>query len=391
MNFNITDKLIPANVLLVDDKEENLFSLQSLLDDKRSDVNFIHASSGNEALKIVYKTEVAVILLDVQMPGMNGYEVVALLKQKQSTQNIPIIFVTALNHETKYVVEGYSKGAVDYLFKPLDPVITKSKVNTFISIYQQQKKLELAYVDLEKIVVERTEDLSNKNDALSRINRDLDQFVHVASHDLKLPIANIEGLLTALCDDLAHVPHQSEDILKMMGNSVAQMKETISGLITIIKNKETQDGFEEIDCKKIIEEVEVIISTLLKESKTTILIHSDSLTSIRFNKTVFKSILYNLITNSVKYHHPDRDPIIEISLHNRGEMVVLMVKDNGMGMNDRAINNMFKLFSRANPEKAEGTGMGLYNLKNMLDKYGATIEVSSTEGEGTEFSILLKA
>ncbi|HEX8547402.1 MAG TPA: response regulator, partial [Cytophagaceae bacterium] len=126
-------KSLPVNVLLVDDKKENLFALEKLLEDEE-EINFIKAESGYEALKIVLNSEIALILLDVQMPEMDGYEVAKLLKQNNRTKNIPIIFVTALNHEAQYVLEGYEKGAVDYLFKPLSPSLTRAKVKSFIKM-----------------------------------------------------------------------------------------------------------------------------------------------------------------------------------------------------------------------------------------------------------------
>ena len=123
--MNSYQKDISVKVLIVDDKEENIYALENLLNLEERSVNFLRATSGNEALKIAYKGDIALILLDVQMPEMDGYEVASYLKKSKTSQNIPIIFVTAMNHETKYVSEGYSKGAVDYLFKPLDPIITR--------------------------------------------------------------------------------------------------------------------------------------------------------------------------------------------------------------------------------------------------------------------------
>lgn len=131
----------PINVLIVDDKKENIYSLQTLLEGLGK-ICFLHALSGKEALKISLKEDIALILLDVQMPEMDGYEVAHILKQNKSTENIPVIFVTAINQEASYIMEGYSKGAFDYLFKPLNPDITRAKVQAFIKMYEQQKMNE---------------------------------------------------------------------------------------------------------------------------------------------------------------------------------------------------------------------------------------------------------
>jgi signal transduction histidine kinase len=395
---------IIAHVLLVDDHSENIHSLQTLLTQEGQNVHFFHALSGNEALKIAFKEDLALILLDVQMPEMDGYEVATILKQKRNTQNIPLIFVTALNQESKYVTEGYSKGAIDYLFKPLDPVITKAKFNSFINIYLQQKKLENSYKDLELIVKERTRDLQAKNEELvitqkelkvnnlklTRLNQELDQFVYIASHDLKLPIANLEGLIEALQDDLQEVSAESSEIIQMLDNSVVQMKDTINGWIEIIQRQKEEEVFvEPLDGVKILEEVKLSISGLIAQSKASITDEMEEIQGFKFNRVVFKSVLYNLITNAIKYGHPERQPLIHITFKQDERRKMLSVKDNGIGMTEQEKTKLFKLFTRFHPHpQTEGNGMGLYNLKNMLTRYQATIDVSSEKGKGTEFVVL---
>lgn len=397
---------IAAKVLIVDDYEENIHSLQTLLTQEGQEIVFFHATSGNEALKIAFREDLALIFLDVQMPGMDGYEVAAILKQKKSTQNIPVIFVTALNQESKYVAEGYSKGAIDYLFKPLDPIITRAKFNSFINIYLQQKKLENAYKDLELIVNERTSDLQVKNEELLiaknelmvnnekliKLNNELDQFVYIASHDLKLPLANLEGLLEAVKDDLGHFPAQSEAIFDMMGNSVVQMKNTINGLIDIIQGQQEEDvHLEPIDCQQVLDEIKISISSLIQDSSTHIRVQIDDCKEFKFNRVAFKSVLYNLITNSIKYKHPERRPEIDILFKEEDETFSLRVIDNGVGMTEQERLKLFKLFSRLEyASNTEGTGMGLYNLRNLLARYQATIDVYSEKGKGSEFIVVFE-
>lgn len=143
----------PVKILLVDDKEENLYSLERLLENDEYKTEFIKCTSGNKALNVALKEELALILLDVQMPEMDGYEVAKFLKLNKKTSSIPIIFVTALDHEVNYILEGYKKGAVDYLFKPLNPAITRAKVKAFIQSYFQQKELEQKNIDLQNLAM----------------------------------------------------------------------------------------------------------------------------------------------------------------------------------------------------------------------------------------------
>lgn len=127
-------------ILMVDDKPENLIALEAVLDDGTREL--IKANSGNEALKVLLKEEVALVLLDVQMPGMDGFEVAELMHSNPKIAKVPIIFVTAISKEKKYVVKGYEVGAVDYLFKPIEGIILKSKVKFFLELNQQKKELE---------------------------------------------------------------------------------------------------------------------------------------------------------------------------------------------------------------------------------------------------------
>lgn len=402
---------IPVNILIVDDRDENIYSLENLLIQEGVSINFLRATSGNEALKIAYKTDLALIMMDVQMPGMDGYEVATILKQKKTTQSIPIIFVTALTHESKYVAEGYSKGAVDYLFKPLDPFITRSKVNSFISIYLEQKRLERDYKNLEEIVQRRTVDLRQSNEELKveinkrmiaeeqlrkynekllAVNKDLDQFVYIASHDLKLPVANLEGLVTALREELEVEGLSCVNIIDMIDLSTGQMRDTIDGLISIIRSQQLDNGtIEPVNCCEVLEEVKISISELIKTHNATISSDIDSKMDFNFNRTCFKSVLFNLISNSIKYKHPDRRPSVKINFLITENYKILTVRDNGVGMTEDEQSKLFKVFSRLhNDEEAEGTGLGLYNLKKMLERYDACIEVKSEKGKGSEFKIL---
>ena len=405
--MNSYQKDISVKVLIVDDKEENIYALENLLNLDERSVNFLRATSGNEALKIAYKGDIALILLDVQMPEMDGYEVASYLKKSKTSQNIPIIFVTAMNHETKYVSEGYSKGAVDYLFKPLDPIITRSKVYSFIDIYIQQRKLEEAYNNLELIVLKRTTDLNKKNldlnaeiekrktieaelqiynQKLISLNNNLDQFVYTASHDLKLPVANLEALISALEDELeSPIPEDVLEILDMQGGAIVQLKNTINELIDIIRKENEGTSFETFKVKPVLEEIETSIASLINKSNSVIINNFSEVEDFTFNRVAFKSLLYNLITNAIKYKHSERDPYLKLNFTTLEGIKYLSVADNGRGMNDEEKGKLFNLFERMDNHDVEGTGMGLYIVKKLLDKYNVSIKVNSQKNIGTEF------
>src|SRR5476651_1836020 len=131
--------MIPINILIVDDREENIIALEALL--KRDDIRIFPTTSPNEALKIAWETPIAIALVDVQMPEMDGFELVEMLKTNPRTKDIMVIFVTAISKETKYAVKGYGSGAVDYLYKPLDPYITSAKVDSFVQLARYQAEI----------------------------------------------------------------------------------------------------------------------------------------------------------------------------------------------------------------------------------------------------------
>ena len=169
-------------ILLVDDRPENLYSLENILAGNNRTI--LKASSGEEALKIAFSQDLSLILLDVQMPGMDGFEVAHMLKQTNRTKKTPILFVTAISKEKKYMLKGYQEGCIDYLFKPLDIDITQAKVNTLLKLHDQQRELEL------------------KNQELAKLNQEKNYFLGVASHDLRNPIGNIISLVNILEDEL---------------------------------------------------------------------------------------------------------------------------------------------------------------------------------------------
>ncbi len=499
--------------------------------------HYILCLSGEEALKIAIKEEIALILLDVQMPGMDGFEVARLLKNNSRTSNIPIIFVTAIDHDHHKVIKGFESGAVDFLFKPLNPGITRAKVKAFIKIYLQNKELqqknqllkqsqdlvervldaslnaiwalkaihnasgqiedfeivrvnqatrrilkrdpatligqrlnaafpglkaagifeyyvkvvetgepllheqrfafdehEVWYAqqavkldtglvvtfedisrrkraeedlkkahsdllglnnELEERVKVRTKDLMNTekelrhtNDHLRRINADLDNFIYTASHDLKAPINNIEGLAILLKKRLPPGNEGIEELVKMMDHSIEKFKNALNDLTEVSKLEHAEfTDVEDIEIKLLIDEVKQNIKELIESNQARI-IERLEVTSVRFSRKNLRSILYNLISNSIKYRSPDRVPQVDIHtfLHPSGNYKVLVVKDNGLGVSEEDIPKMFGMFKRLHSH-VEGTGIGLYIVKKIVENMGGKIEVNSEPEQGTEFKI----
>ncbi|MDX5419847.1 MAG: hybrid sensor histidine kinase/response regulator [Hymenobacteraceae bacterium] len=384
----------PVKILLVDDKEENLVSLVSLLSDEKNNISYLFANSGEEALKIALQEELALILLDVQMPGMNGYEVARYLRDISKTRDIPIIFVTAISQQDAHVIEGFEAGAVDFLFKPLHPYITKAKVTAFVRFYQQKKELERANKLALEINKELEERVAERTRALTRVNKDLDNFVYTASHDLKAPINNIEGLVVALDETLqSEKPNQEEltSIMGMIQNAICRFKNTLLDLTEIAKVQyEEENPKESVRFEEILEDINLNIKDLINKYDACITSDFSQAPDIIFSRKNLRSIVYNLVSNAIKYSSPERKPEIEISsfLSDDG-YTVFRVKDNGLGLRKEDKKKVFAMFKRLHAH-VEGTGVGMAIVKRIVENCDGKIEFDSELGIGSEFRVYLK-
>jgi two-component system, sensor histidine kinase and response regulator len=393
-------------ILLVDDREDNLFSIETVLE--KDGYTLMKANSGKQALKVLLKEyDFTLILMDVQMPNLNGFETASLIYDRDKLKHIPIIFITANNYNDDNAFKGYQAGAVDYIYKPINPELLRAKVSVFVDLYKknhqllaQEQKLISINNELEERVKERTEELSKKNLELEfkniellKVNNDLDNFIYTASHDLKAPVSNIEGLVISLVDSLSESASEDENvktIIGMINTSIHRFKGTIQDLTEITK---IQKGIEEnntiVDCHEIIEDVKSTINELIVESQAKITVNIKDCPQISFSRKNLKSIIYNLLSNAIKYRSPKRNPEISIKTQRSDGFIILTIKDNGLGMNLQDKNKIFSMFKRLH-DHVEGSGIGLYIVKRIIDNSGGKIEVESIVGKGSTFSVYFK-
>jgi signal transduction histidine kinase len=258
---------------------------------------------------------------------------------------------------------------------------------------EKEKRQEELNRELQSEVNERIEaqeKLRETNKNLLKINTDLDNFVYTASHDLKAPIVNIEGLINDLKTQGCYADADVKAVLDMMAMSVEKFKTTIYDLTEITKaQKNLEENIERIEIKEIIEEIQLSINRLMKETGAKIQLEPGKNSTIMFPKKNFKSIMHNLIINAIKYRSPERKPDIFISASSQDDYIVISVKDNGLGINESQKDKVFSMFKRAH-DHVEGTGVGLYIVKRIVENYGGKVELESEEGKGSVFRVYFK-
>lgn len=263
-------------------------------------------------------------------------------------------------------------------------------IGTF-SMFAELLSFHLQSLDLLERSRKTTAALQTENKMLSQVNHDLDTFVYTASHDLKSPIHNIEGLLNALADSLSKESldkAKASQILELMRTSLRRLGMTIKDLTTIVESdrKNGSENTDPIDIFEMVEKVKQDLDHQITESKAKIVVRCEDHLLLKFSKKNFKSILYNLISNSIKYRSPERCPEVLIKLNRQNEKIKLTVKDNGLGIPAGKIDQVFTLFKRAH-DHVEGSGMGLYIVKRMVNHEKGEINVNSTLNIGTTFTI----
>ncbi|HEY6979005.1 MAG TPA: ATP-binding protein [Chitinophagaceae bacterium] len=253
-----------------------------------------------------------------------------------------------------------------------------------------QEKLRRLNNELEERAMKRTKELMESNEELKRINTDLDNFIYIASHDLKSPIDNIDGFILFLRESLKdRITHDEEKVFERIIASVDRFRKTIGELHKITKvQRNLEDSIEEVDLNEIIEDIKAEIFFTIQNANARIITSFD-VPVINYGKKNIMSILYNLITNAIKFRSPERNPVVKISTKKDAHGIMLSVEDNGLGLAPDEKDKLFIMFKRLH-DHVEGTGVGLYIVKRIVENNGGKIEVESEKGKSTTFKILIK-
>ena len=364
MSKAVEEAIVP-NVLLVDDRPENLVVLEATL--KPLGVRLVKASSGEDALLHLLRETFAVILLDVQMPRLDGLQTAQLIRNREQTRHIPIIFVTAFARETAYVFKAYAQGAVDYLLKPLEPEILRAKVRVFCDLFIRGE------------CIRKQSGRAQPNDA----------FLTAVVHELQTPLAAAKAQAQLALHQIE--PRMEQSTARAL-ELIAQEIDYIARLVSDLLDADRLElGLFEVrpfwfDLPALIEEVRTRVQPL--SDKHPIRVQAPEHLPVLADRDRIDQVLSNLLTNAIRYS-PDGCPIDVVAEQSR-EQVHVSVQDRGLGVPPDRQRTIFERFSRAHPVSG-GLGLGLTISKGIVERHGGKIWVESdgVPSRGSTFHLTL--
>ncbi|WP_316816827.1 hybrid sensor histidine kinase/response regulator [Pedobacter nyackensis] len=364
-------------ILIVDDTPENLISLKKVLEKHNFEVDT--ASSGEEALKKVLKNEYVLIILDVQMPGMDGFEVAEAISGYSKAKETAIIFLSAANTELKFITKGYSSGGLDYITKPVDMDILLLKVKTFYRIYEQSRKL----IEIQKALLDEIE-------FRKKAERKKDEFISIASHELKTPLTSVKGYVQLLgrSVDKGDIPTVKKHLAKAQVQ-LEKLNDLIADLLDISKIESGKLKFNKkyFSLDHLLDSVLEVIHQANPEFKITRV--GAAPPEIYADEMRIEQVVVNFLTNAIKYS-PGTNEIV-VNIKTEGHKLYLGVRDFGIGIAPELQKNVFEKFYRVEETSIhfQGLGIGLYISAEIINRHGGEVGVKSKLGEGSEFYFTL--
>ncbi|RLJ73461.1 hybrid sensor histidine kinase/response regulator [Pedobacter alluvionis] len=364
-------------ILIVDDRPENLISLQKVLQAHNFEVDT--ASSGEEALKKVLKNNYVLIILDVQMPDMDGFEVAEAISGFSKAKDTAIIFLSAVNTELKFITKGYLSGGLDYITKPVDINVLLLKIKTFYRIYEQNRKLN-----------EVQEKLLEEIEFRKQAEHKKDEFISIASHELKTPLTSVKGYIQLLQRSINRDDKtMAQNHLEKASIQLEKLNELIADLLDISK---IESGKMKFNMKSFCADnmvnnaIEMLQQSnpdfkISKLGKTDEMIFGDEMR--------LEQVVINFITNAIKYAPGTNQ--VNVITHIKDEKLYVAVKDFGIGISKEQQHKIFDKFYRVeeNSHRFNGLGIGLYICSEIINRHGGTIGVNSVPDEGSEFYFIV--
>lgn len=399
-------------ILLVDDREDNLLSIETILEP--NGYRFVKAHSGREALKILLNEfDFAMILMDVKMPNLNGFETASLIYEREKLKHIPIIFITANNYGDENIYKGYQSGAIDYIFKPINPDILRAKVSVLIDLYkknrllvEQEQKLVTINKSLEIEVKDRMlseEKVNSLNRKLltniadlENANKNLERFAFMASHDLQEPLRKIR-----MFSDRLYQRHKESkddtDLINRIQRAAERTQTLIADILSFSKLTAEPSDFTSVNLNETLHELLSDLSDEIREKDAQISI--ENLPTLYASQRLMRPLFQNLISNALKYRKQNVQPVIKIRSESLTDNLQngktagnryfrIYVEDNGIGFEQKYAEDIFGMFRRLhNNGEFEGTGIGLALCKKIVEQHQGFISARSIVDQGSTFII----
>lgn len=401
-----------SKLLLIDDREDNLLSIEAILEP--SGYHFVKARSGKEALRILLKEfDFSLILMDVRMPNQSGFETAAMIYERERMRHIPIIFITANNFSDEELFKGYQAGAVDYIYKPVNPDVLRAKVAVFVDLYEKTKQLQqqeesllVANKKLETEVRERiasekqvqslNRQLLGNIEHLKIVNKELDRFAFMASHDLQEPLRKIRLFSSKFLSRHKDSENPGLEDIERIQNSAEKMQNLIRDILTMARLTIDSTELVPTNANELLDEVIDELNETIQEKKAKFVI--DKIPIVHVHPGLIRLLFRNLISNALKFTREGVPPVINIyaeippSSRNLADATycTVIVKDNGLGFNPRYSEEIFGMFTRLQRDnRQEGTGLGLALCKKIVQHHKGTISAEGVENEGAAFIMSL--
>ena len=402
-------------ILMVDDRENNLLSMESIFSKDAYHLTFAH--SGREALKILLKeSDFTLILMDVEMPDLNGFETATLIYQREKLKHIPIVFITAHSYDDANIVKGYKTGAVHYIYKPIQPDLLRAKVSVFVELYKKNHQLVAQELKLKAInksleievkdriaseakVNELNKQLLKNIEQLESTNKELDQFAFIASHDLQEPLRKIRTFSDRIVSKYGDKINDDGKIyIEKMQAACERMQTLINDILSFSKISISKNALVYSDMNVLLNEVLSDMDMQIQEKNATIKV--DNLPKLYVYPAIIKPLFQNLISNSLKYSQKNVQPEINITsriepVNSSDKIIVnkycrINVEDNGVGFEQQYAEQIFTMFKRlhGNSEYA-GTGIGLAICKKIVEEHHGYISAKGFVNKGSIFTISL--
>src|SRR5437867_13341759 len=415
----------PVQILIVDDHRDNLFALEALLAPLGH--RLLLAGSGCAALKILLQEAVALILLDVTMPNIDGYEVAELIRGREANHDTPIIFITANPKSAAAVFKGYSVGAVDCIFKPVSADVLISKVNVFLDLYRRSRMLKRQAQDLRRAhdqldlrVRERTEELARANQRLKaviaqrrraeaeradllgreqearreaeRVNRTNDEFLATLSHELRTPLNAMLGW-AHLLETGQLEPNSVQRAVKVIKSNALAQKQLIEDILDVsrIINGKMMLKMSSVDIRGIVDRALDAVRPAAEAKRITVATDVPEVLETCGDRDRLHQVVWNLLSNAIKF--TPRDGRVDVHVENLGTDLRIVVSDNGRGIAPAFIPHIFDRFSQADSSLTRaqgGLGIGMAIVRHLVELHGGTVQAESEgENRGATFTVTL--